>query len=101
MEFVGDARQCGMLGGIELMADKAKKVPFDPGLLMAGGICQNARKYGLIIRNIGDVIVFMPPLCSTVDEIDAMLSRLEQSMTEIFAHVRHQDVQKFSDPCTF
>ena len=101
MEFVGDARQCGMLGGIELMADKAKKVPFDAALQMGGGICQNARKYGLIIRNIGDVIVFMPPLCSTVDEIDAMLSRLEQSMDEIFAEVRSKDIKVFSDPCTF
>ena len=101
MDFVGEARQCGMLGGIELMADKAKKKPFDPGLLMAGGICQNARQHGLIIRNIGDVIVFMPPLCSTVEEIDAMLCRLEQSMREIFAQVRHRNVQKFSDPCTF
>ena len=68
---------------------------------MGGGICQNARKYGLIIRNIGDVIVFMPPLCSTVDEIDAMLSRLEQSMEEIFAEVRSKDIKSFSDPCTF
>ena len=38
MDFVGDARQCGMLGGIELMRDKTKKLSFDPGLQMAGGI---------------------------------------------------------------
>ena len=101
MEYVGDARQCGMLGGIELMRDKANRIPFDPGLLMAGGICQNARKYGLIIRNIGDVIVFMPPLCSTPAEIDEMLSRLTKSMEEIFDRVRKQDVNAFSDPCAF
>ena len=40
-------------------------------------------------------------LCSTVDEIDAMLSRLEQSMDEIFAEVRSKDIKVFSDPCTF
>jgi len=101
MDFVGDARQCGMLGGIELMLDKAKKQPFDAGLQMAGGICQNARKYGLIIRNIGDVIVFMPPLVSTTDEIDEMLGRLEKSMEEIFARVRSKDIKEFSDPCAF
>ena len=101
MEYVGEARQCGMLGGIELMRDKANRIPFDPGLLMAGGICQNARKYGLIIRNIGDVIVFMPPLCSTPAEIDEMLSRLTKSMEEIFDRVRKQDVNSFSDPCAF
>ena len=101
MEYVGEARQCGMLGGIELMRDKANRIPFDPGLLMAGGICQNARKYGLIIRNIGDVIVFMPPLCSTPAEMDEMLSRLTKSMEEIFDRVRKQDVNSFSDPCAF
>ena len=101
MDFVGDARQCGMLGGIELMQDKAKKLPFAPGLQMAGGICQNARKYGLIIRNIGDVIVFMPPLVSTTEEIDEMLSRLTKSMEEIFAQVRNRKIGNFSDPCAF
>lgn len=101
MEFVGDARQCGMLGGIELVARKEGPVPFDVRLQVAGGICQNARKYGLIIRNIGDVIVFMPPLVSTVEEIDAMLTRLEQSMEEIFARIRREDVKAFSDPCAF
>ncbi len=101
MEFVGDARQCGMLGGIELMLDKEHKIPFAAKLQMAGGICQNARKYGLIIRNIGDVIVFMPPLVSTTDEIDGMLSRLEKSMQEIFTRIRNKDIKEFSDPCAF
>ena len=68
---------------------------------MAGGICQNARKYGLIIRNIGDVIVFMPPLCSTPVEIDEMLSRLTKSMEEIFDRVRNRNMDAFSDPCAF
>jgi len=101
MEFVGDARQCGMLGGIELMLDKEHRIPFAAKLQMAGGICQNARKYGLIIRNIGDVIVFMPPLVSTTDEIDGMLSRLEKSMQEIFTRIRNKDIKEFSDPCAF
>lgn len=57
MKYVGNARQCGMLAGIELMHDKNLKIPFDSTLLMAGGICQTARKYGLIVRNIGDVII--------------------------------------------
>lgn len=71
MQYVGNARQCGMLAGIELMRDKENKVPFDPALLIAGGICQNARKYGLIVRNIGDVII----LCRLWQ---ARLSRLKK-----------------------
>lgn len=102
MKYIGNARQWGMLGGIELMADKENKVPFDPALQMAGGICQTARKYGVIIRNIGDVIVFMPPLVSTEEDIDQMLTRLEQAMEEVFAKVKKDGENvKYSDPCAF
>ena len=101
MKYVGNARQCGMLAGIELMRDKELKIPFAPALLMAGGICQTARKYGLIVRNIGDVIIFMPPLASTAQQIETMLALLEQAMQEVFEKIdQHSDV-KFSDPCAF
>lgn len=101
MKYVGDARQCGMLAGIELMRDKHHKQPFAAELLMGGGICQTARKYGLIVRNIGDVIIFMPPLVSTAQQIDEMLCILEQSMQEVFSRVDAESEVKFSDPCAF
>lgn len=101
MKYVGDARQCGMLAGIELIRDKERRLPFEPSLLMAGGICQTARKYGLIVRNIGDVIVFMPPLASTAQQIDEMLCMLEQAMQEVFAQIDSHNEVKFSDPCAF
>ncbi|MEG1345608.1 MAG: aminotransferase class III-fold pyridoxal phosphate-dependent enzyme, partial [Acidaminococcaceae bacterium] len=101
MPYVGEARQCGMIAGIELMQDKVRKIPFAPELLLAGGICQTARKYGLIVRNIGDVITFMPPLVSTPAEIEAMLERLEQAMTEVFTQVAAGQGVHYSDPCAF
>ena len=101
MKYVGDARQCGMLAGIELMQDKEKKESFAPELQMAGGICQAARKYGLIVRNIGDVIIFMPPLASSKDEIEIMLDKLEQAMQEVFAKIDSGKQIVFSDPCAF
>lgn len=101
MDYVGDARQCGMLAGIELMQDKDQKIPFPAELLMAGGICQRAKSHGLIVRNIGDVIIFMPPLASTAEEIDDMLNRLEVAMGEVFAELRTNNSLKFSDPCAF
>ncbi|MFA7068005.1 MAG: adenosylmethionine--8-amino-7-oxononanoate transaminase [Acidaminococcaceae bacterium] len=99
MQYVGDARQCGMLAGIELMQDKKKKIPFDPALQMAGGICQAARTYGLIVRNIGDVVIFMPPLVSTVEQIEEMLKKLEKAMTTVLSKVGNG--QHYSDPCAF
>ena len=99
MQYVGDARQCGMLSGIELMQDKEGKVPFDPALQMAGGICQAARGYGLIVRNIGDVVIFMPPLVSTTEQIDEMLTKLEKSMKDVLD--KFGNGQHYSDPCAF
>jgi adenosylmethionine-8-amino-7-oxononanoate transaminase len=99
MPYVGDARQCGMLAGIELMQDKEKKVCFDPALQMAGGICQAARGYGLIVRNIGDVIIFMPPLVSTAEQIDEMLNKLEHAMNDVLD--KFGNGQHYSDPCAF
>jgi adenosylmethionine-8-amino-7-oxononanoate aminotransferase len=101
MKYVGEARQCGMLAGIELMLDKEEKKTFAPELLMAGGICQRARSHGLIVRNIGDVIIFMPPLASSVAEIEDMLSKLEQAMQEVFAKVDAGKITVYSDPCAF
>ena len=101
MPYVGNARQCGMLAGVELMRDKENKVPFGPALLIAGGICQNARKYGLIVRNIGDVIIFMPPLASTAEQIEEMLGMLEKSMAEVFEKIAGGSKVDFSDPCAF
>jgi len=99
MHYVGDARQCGMLAGIELMQDKVKKVPFDSAMQMAGGICQAARGYGLIVRNIGDVVIFMPPLVSTAEQIDEMLNKLENAMKDVLDKVGNG--QHYSDPCAF
>jgi adenosylmethionine-8-amino-7-oxononanoate transaminase len=99
MKYVGDARQCGMLAGIELMQDKVKKVPFDASMQLAGGICHIARGHGLIVRNIGDVIIFMPPLVSTTEQIEDMLNRLEEAMKEVLNNVGNG--QHFSDPCAF
>jgi adenosylmethionine-8-amino-7-oxononanoate aminotransferase len=83
MNFAADVRQCGMMAGIELMRDKAKKIPFEPSLLTAPRVCEKARQYGLITRNIGDVIVFMPPLVSTVTQIAAMLTALERALEDV------------------
>ncbi len=101
MKFVGDARQCGMIAGIELMLDKENHVPFPAEMLMAGGICLRARQHGLVVRNIGDVITFMPPLVSTVEEVDAMLARLYETMEEVFAKIENKSLPQFSDPCAF
>ena len=43
--------------------------PYAAGLFMGTQVCEAAREYGVILRPLGDVIVWMPPLSSTEDEI--------------------------------
>lgn len=80
---VADIRQCGLMIGIELMADKQTKTPFPADRQIGHRVCMLAREYGLIIRPLGDVIVFMPPLASTANEIEIMLGIIYRCIQEI------------------
>ncbi|MBI5345252.1 MAG: aminotransferase class III-fold pyridoxal phosphate-dependent enzyme, partial [Deltaproteobacteria bacterium] len=62
LAHVGDVRQRGIMAGIELVKDKATKEPYSPKERMGFKVSMEARKYGLIIRPLGDTIVIMPPL---------------------------------------
>ncbi|WP_367359342.1 adenosylmethionine--8-amino-7-oxononanoate transaminase [Syntrophus buswellii] len=69
---VGEIRQRGFMVGIELVADKKTKELYPPGARIGHRVILEARKRGLIIRPLGDVIVLMPPLCITNEEIDRL-----------------------------
>lgn len=83
LKHVGDARQCGMIVGIELMKDKTAKKPFEWSSATGAKVCLHARNYGLIIRPVGDVVVFMPPLSSTAVELKDMLTIIKRSIKEV------------------
>jgi len=70
---VGDVRQCGFMVGIELVQNKETKQPYPPEERIGHRVILEARKRGLIIRPLGDVIVLMPPLSITVDDLDKLV----------------------------
>lgn len=83
LAHVGEARQRGMIAGIELTKDKERRAPYAWEESMGARVCMKAREHGLFVRPVGDVIVFMPPLCSTMEEIARMLDRLVLSIREV------------------
>ena len=83
LRHVGEVRQQGLMVGIELAENKAKKVPFSWDRAMGAKVCKKAREYGLIIRPIGSVVVFMPPLISTVVEIELMVDIIYKSIQQV------------------
>ncbi len=65
---VGDIRQCGFMVGIEMIENKKTKAPYPFEQRIGHQITLEARKRGLVIRPLGDVVVLMPPL-TTPDEV--------------------------------
>jgi len=70
---VGDIRQRGMMVGIELVASRRTGQALDPQKLTGAAVCLAARKQGLIIRPLGDVVVLMPAPAMDIDTLERML----------------------------
>jgi adenosylmethionine-8-amino-7-oxononanoate aminotransferase len=69
---VGDIRQRGLMVGIELVADKGAREPFPLKQRTGHRVILAAREFGAILRPLGDVIVLMPPLCITPEELGTL-----------------------------
>jgi len=80
---VGDVRKCGMIGAIELVADKESGEPFPESELTGARICLAARRRGLLIRPLGDVIVIFPPLCISTENLEKMLDIIYNCVCEV------------------
>jgi adenosylmethionine-8-amino-7-oxononanoate aminotransferase len=67
---IGEIRQRGFMVGIELVKDKETKEPFPLAQRTGHRVIMAARKLGAILRPLGDVIVLMPPLCISPEELE-------------------------------
>lgn len=73
--LVGEARSLGLIGALELVADKSTGERFDKSL-SAGNLCRDlCFEHGLVMRSVGDTMVMSPPLIITRDEIDELVSK--------------------------
>ena len=72
LPHVGDIRQWGVMAGIELVRDRAQRSAFDPAERIATRVIAQARRHGVIIRPLGNVIILMPPLSISEDELDTL-----------------------------
>jgi adenosylmethionine-8-amino-7-oxononanoate aminotransferase len=81
---VGDVRQAGLMCGVELVADRGTKARFPSGDRVAYSLCLSLRDRGILLRPLGDVIVLMPPLSSTEDELRRLGEALHAALLERF-----------------
>ncbi|MBI5286470.1 MAG: adenosylmethionine--8-amino-7-oxononanoate transaminase, partial [Deltaproteobacteria bacterium] len=80
LPHVGDVRQKGFMVGIELVRDRGSKEPYPLKERIGHRVCMEARRYGLIIRPLGNVIVLMPPLSITKDEMKRTVDIIYKSI---------------------
>ncbi|MET3517171.1 4-aminobutyrate--pyruvate transaminase [Pseudacidovorax sp. 1753] len=78
--IVGNMRAVGLIGALELMADRAARTPFDPALKAGYQVAQYAQEEGLIVRAMGDTVALCPPLIITPAEMDELFARLGRAL---------------------
>ncbi|WP_029010651.1 aspartate aminotransferase family protein [Azospirillum halopraeferens] len=78
--LVGEVRGVGLIGALELVADKADKTPFDPAVGAGARVNALNQENGLITRAMGDTIAFCPPLIIDEVDIDAMFERMAKTL---------------------
>ena len=88
--MVGEARGVGLVGAVELVADKATKRPFDPKRAMGAMGVNMMQELGLIVRNVQDSLALCPPLIITTDEIHEMFDIFEKGLDQLEAFVRKE-----------
>jgi 4-aminobutyrate--pyruvate transaminase len=88
--LVGEVRGVGLIGAVELVADKTTKTPFDAKLATGGFLAKRAHHHGVIIRALGDSIAFCPPLIVNEEEIDLMLERFGLALADTWAMVQER-----------
>ena len=81
--FVGEVRGIGLIGAVELVADRATRQSFDMKHTVGAVTARATEAEGLIIRPIYDSIAFAPPLIITAVEIDGMFDRLERALDQV------------------
>lgn len=86
--LVGEVRGDGLICGIELVADKAKKTPFSPSEGVGVRLHKLAKAEGLITRAMVDTMAFSPPLVITREEIALIFERFERALGNLEKELR-------------
>lgn len=74
---VGAVRQRGLIAGVEIVADKPTGEPFDWRERRGHAACRHALDHGVWLRPLGDVVVIMPPLAMSMEELDKVCRAAE------------------------
>ncbi|MBF0492316.1 MAG: adenosylmethionine--8-amino-7-oxononanoate transaminase [Deltaproteobacteria bacterium] len=80
---IKEVRQMGLMIGVELIKDKKNNQEYELAERIGNRVILQARKKGVVIRPLGSVIVLMPPLSITEEEIHLLVKVLKESIDEV------------------
>jgi adenosylmethionine-8-amino-7-oxononanoate aminotransferase len=83
LPHVGDVRQCGFMVGIELVRDKKTREPYRWEERVGHKVIMEARKLGVLLRPLGNVVVLMPPLVINQKELKELLDATYDSIRKV------------------
>ncbi len=78
---VGDVRQVGLIAGIELVKNWRTREPFDLRERAGIRVCEAMAARGVLTRPIGNVIVLMPPYCTTPAQLKKIIRVTREGIT--------------------
>ncbi len=98
-ELVGEVRGVGIVGAIELVADREARRNFDPKAKIGPRLVKLGETHGLISRSLpNDTVAFSPPLIITEAEIGEMLDRFGCALDELTVQLRRERLEVVSSP---
>jgi adenosylmethionine-8-amino-7-oxononanoate aminotransferase len=83
LPHVSDTRQWGYMVGIELVAEKTSSQNYPPERRVGHKVILEARKRSVLIRPLGDIVILMPPLTISSDELTALLDVVYDSIRAV------------------
>jgi 4-aminobutyrate--pyruvate transaminase len=81
--LVGEVRGAGLMWGIEIVADKTTRAPFEPARAVPAKVQDAAFAQGLVCRALGSAIAIAPPLVIHPDQIEAVAKRIRTALDQI------------------
>jgi adenosylmethionine-8-amino-7-oxononanoate aminotransferase len=88
---VGDIRQVGLIAGVELVKNWRTREPFDLRERAGIRVCEAMSRHGVLTRPVGNVIVLMPPYCTTPRQAKIIVKILMTAITETF-HSKRENI---------
>ena len=92
--LVGEVRNSGLMGGVEIVADKDSRKSFNPKQGVGAQCAVFVQQHGAILRPIGDTIALCPPMIINEDELNELFNRLEKALDDTENWVRQDKLRE-------